>query len=226
MRMKALALSLLLSLSFLISAHAQEKTWRKEKMNIMGASYSGFSTQVPFSEYKTKQYLSSYLKENAKVSEKRNFIEIKEAYWKKKENPTKVYALVNGDSTQSRIWIGYSSDASEELVSAIEGQVENLPALMHKYHLQAQIKDAENAETFLSKELKNTEREGQRLNQKLDQNAQEKIRLEQALEQIAKDKIVLEQDIINNNKAQEEKAQALEDVKRQLELLKERLGRL
>lgn len=226
MRIPAFALCLFLSLSCLFSTQAQEKVYRKEKMNILGSPNNGFSTKIPYSENKTRQYLNAYLKESGKVSEKRNFIEIKETSWKKKEDLTKVYALVNGDSTQSRIWIGFSADASEELVRAVEEQMENLPFLMDKYHLQHQIKEAENAATFLSKELKNTEREGLRLNGKLEQNAQEKIRLEQAIEQNANEKIQLEQDIITNSKNQEDKAQALDEVKRQLDILKERLNKL
>lgn len=226
MRMKVFALSLFLTFSFLMASHAQEKTYRKEKMNVMGASYSGFSTQVPYSQHKTQLYLTTYLKENSKVSEKRNFIEIKETPWKTKEDLTRVYALVNGDSTQSRIWIGYSSEAGDELIGAVENEIKNLPFLMNKYQLQFQVKEAESAATFMSKELKNTQRDGQRLNQKLDQNAQEKIRLEQALEQNAKEKVQLEQDIITNRKAQEDKNQGLEEVKKQLEHLKARLGEL
>lgn len=226
MRTKIIALSLLLALNFLISAHAQEKTWRKEKMNVMGLSHNGFSTTVPFSEYKTKLYLSAYLKENNRISEKRNFTEIKEGPWKGKEDLTKVYALVNGDSTKSRIWLGYSGDAGEELMKAVETEVQNLSFVMNKYHLQFQIKEAESAATFLSKELRNTQRDAQRLSQKLDQNAQEKIRLEQALEQNAQEKIHIEQDLVNNSKNQEDRTKALEEVNRQLELLRERLGKL
>lgn len=226
MRMKKITLSLFLTFSLLTSVQAQEKTLRKEKMNVMGVSYNGFSTTVPYSEYKTKMYLSTYLKENYRISEKKNFTEIKEAPWKTKEELTKVYVLVSGDSTKSRIWLGYSGDAGEELIQATESEVKNLPFLMNKYHLQFQIKEAESAATFLSKELKNTQRDGQRLSQKQDQNAQEKIRLEQALEQNAQEKIHIEQEKIANAKAQEEKTQALEEVNKQLELLKERLGKL
>lgn len=224
MNLKAITLSLLL-LFIGFTAKAQD-SFRKEKMNVMGASYSGYSTTVPFSEHRTKQYLSNYLKENGKISERKNFIEIKEANWKSREETTKVYALVVGDSTQSRIWIGYSPEAGEALTTAIQGEMEGLPLLMRKYHLQHQIKEAENAASYLSKEIRNTERDGQRLNSRLEQNAQEKIKLEQALEQNARDKIQLEQDIVTNEKTKEEKAQAFEEVRKQLEYLKEKLSRL
>lgn len=226
MRTKFITLNLFLAVNLLFSAHAQEKTWRKEKMNVMGVSHHGYSTTVPFSEYKTKMYLSAYLKENNRISEKKNFTEIKEGPWKAKEDQAKVYALVSGDSTKSRIWLGYTADAGEELMKAVEAEVQNLSFTMSKYHLQFQIKEAESAATFLSKELKSAQRDAQRLNQKLEQNGQEKIRLEQALEQNAQEKIHLEQDLVSNSKNQEDRTKALEEVNRQLELLKERLGRL
>lgn len=224
MNLKAVSLSLLLLLIGL-TAKAQD-TFRKEKMNVMGVSYSGYSTTVPFSEHRARQYFSNYLKENGKISERKNFIEIKEVYWKSKEEATKVYALVIGDSTQSRIWIGHSPEAGENLTTAIQGEMENIPLLMRKYHLQHQIKEAEEAASYLSKEIRNAERDGQRLNSKLEQNAQDKIKLEQALEQNAKDKIQLEQDLVTNGKTKEEKAQAFEEVRKQLEYLKEKLSKL
>lgn len=226
MNFQASAICLILFLSCLLPARAQEKSFRKEKMNILGNTTRGYSTQVPYGENKALLYLNTYLKESGKISEKRNFIEIKETSWKKKEDLTKVYALVNGDSTQSRIWMGYTAEAGGELIKALEEQMENLPFLMGRYHLQHQIKEAETAASFLSRELKNTEREGMRLNQKLAHNAQEKIRLEQALDQNAIEKTALEQDIARNETSKEEKAKAMEDVKKQLDLLRERLNRL
>ena len=224
--MKQWILSLFL-LTFTFSmAQAQEKAYRKEKRNVMGRSYSGFSIEVPYAEYRSKEYLVNYLKDGGKISEKRNFIEVKETYWKPKDNPAKVYALVAGDSAQTRLWIGYSEEASEELVGALQSQMESLPSFIHKQHLQAQIKEAEEAASYLSKELRNTQREGQRLQRDLERNAEDKLKLEEALAQNAKNKIVLEEEAKNNTKAQDQKAQALEEVKKQLEYLKEKISRL
>lgn len=224
--MKPFILSLLL-LTFTFSlAQAQEKAYRKEKRNVMGRSYSGFSVEVPYSEHRSKAYFINYLKDGGKISEKRNFIEIKETYWKAKDNPAKVYALVAGDSTQTRLWIGYSEEAPESLLEALKGQMESLPSFIHKQHLQAQIKEAEEAASFLSKELRNTQRDGQRLQRDLERNAADKIKLEEALVQNAQNKIQLEDEIKGNTQAQDTKAQALEEVKKQLEYLKEKISRL
>lgn len=224
--MKVFSLSLLLSFCCLITIQAQEKPYRKEKMNVMGNSYKGYSVELPFGLQKSHKYLITYLQDNGKISEKRNFIEIKETYWKSKEDPTKVYAMINGDTIQSRIWIGYSPEASEKLIYSLEGQMESLPFLMHKQHLQAQIKEAEDALSYLSRELKNTDRDGRRLDSSLKQNTEEKIKLEQALDQNAQDKIQLEKEKENNEKVKEDQTQALEEVKMQLEHLKERLSKL
>lgn len=224
--MKVFSLSLLLSFFCLMALQAQEKPYRKEKMNVMGNAYSGFGVEIPFGAQKSRQYLITYLQDNGKISEKRNFIEIKEAYWKTKNEAAKVYALVNGDTTQSRVWIGYSPEASEELINSLEGQMESLPFLMHKQHLQHQIKEAEDALSYLSRELKNTDRDGRRLSSRLEHNEQEQLKLEQALEQNAKDKIQLEQEKENNQQVRKDQAKAFEEVKKQLENLKERLGRL
>lgn len=224
--MKPFVLSLLL-LSFSFSfVQAQEKAFRKEKRNVMGRSYSGYSVNVPYPEHRSMQYLVSYLKDEGKISEKRNFIEIKETYWKDKKDPAKVYALVTGDSAQSRLWIGYSEEANEELINGLQSQMESLPFLIHKQHLQAQIKEAEEAASFLSKELKHEQRDGKRLQRRLERNKNEKIRLEQALEQNAQEKVQLEQGITENTHSQGAKAEALDDVKKQLEFLKEKISRL
>ena len=226
--MRAFAGSLLLLLLFLYHQplQAQEKPYRKEKMNVMGKSYAGFSVQVPYSEERSKEYLMNYLEEKGNASEKRNFIEIKEAYWKTKDDPATVYALVNGDSTQSRLWIGYSTEADEELINSIQSQMESLPFLMHKQHLQHQIKEAEDAESYLSKELRHAQRDGNRLQRDLERNAYEKKRLEEELKKNAADKVTIEQDITGNIKEQENKTKALSEVQKQLEYLKEKLSRL
>ncbi|WP_017730390.1 hypothetical protein [Nafulsella turpanensis] len=226
--MRALASSLLLLLVILqhLPLQAQETTYRKEKMNVMGQSYSGFSVQVPYSEQRSKKYLINYLEEEGKAREKKNFIEIKETYWKTKDDPTTVYAQVNGDSTQSRLWIGYSAEADEALIGAIQSQMESLPFILHKQHLQHQIKEAEDAESYLSKELRNTQRDGERLQRDLERNAYEKERLEKELKQNAADKIALEQGIANNSEEQKKKSKALSEVQKQLEYLKEKLSRL
>lgn len=225
--MKAIAsCMLLLALLYHVPSQAQEKTYRKEKMNVMGQSYAGFSVQVPYNEQRSKEYLMNYLEKEGNASEKRNFIEIKEAYWKKKDDPAKVYALVNGDSTQSRLWIGYSTEAGESLIGAIESQMESLPFLIHKQHLQHQIKEAEDAESYLSKELRQSQRESERLKRDLERNAHEKKRLEEELKKNAAEKISIEQGITNNIEAQENKTKALSEVQQQLEYLKEKLSRL
>ncbi len=224
--MKQYSLCLLLLLFSFSLAHAQEKAYRKEKRNVMGRSYSGFSVEVPYAEYRSKEYFINYLKDGGKISEKRNFIEIKETYWKTKDHPAKVYALVAGDSTQTRLWIGFSEEADDAMISAIQSQMESLPSFIHKQHLQAQIKEAEEAASYLSKELRNTQRDGQRLQHDLERNAEDKIKLEEALRENAKNKIMLENEIKGNSQAQETKARALEEVKKQLEYLKEKISRL
>lgn len=224
--MKQCILTLLL-LSFIFSlAHAQEKAYRKEKRNVMGRTYSGFSVEVPYPEHRSKEYFINYLKDGGKISQKRHFIEIKEAYWKAKNHPAKIYALVAGDSSQTRLWIGYSGEANDEMREAIQSQMESLPSFIHKQHLQAQIKEAEEAASYLSKELRRTQRDGQRLQRDLEKNADDKIRLEQALGENAENKAMLEEEIKDNDQAQEAKTQALEEVKRQLEYLKEKISRL
>lgn len=213
---------LLLSCSQLMA----QDSYRREKMNVMGTSYSGFSVKLPYSEQKAKDYLITYLKDGGKISEKRNYIEIKETYWRPKDEPAAVYAQVAGSQTEARVWIGYSEGAGESFVAALESQMESLPFIMHKEHLQSQIKEAETAASFLSKEIKQAEREGQRLDRRLEKNIQQKIQLEKALEQNKEEKSSLEAEITGNSQVQEDKNRSLDEVKRQIEYLQEKLRRL
>lgn len=205
---------------------AQDTTYRREKMNVMGTSYSGFSIQLPYSEQKAKDYLIAYLKDGGKISEKRNYIEIRETYWRAKDEPSAVYAQVVGNQQDARVWIGYSEGAGESFVAALESQMESLPFIMHKQHLQTQIKEAEAAASFLSKEIKQAEREEQRLNSRLEKNIQKKIQLQKALEQNSQEKSSLEAEITDTSQAREDKSRSLEEVKRQIEYLQEKLRRL
>lgn len=196
-------------------------------MNVMGTSYSGFSIQLPYSEQKAKDYLIAYLKDGGKISEKRNYIDIRETYWRLKGEPAAVYAQVVSSSPQeARVWIGYSADATESFIGALESQMESMPFIMHKQHLQTQIKEAEQAASFLSKELKQAEREEQRLSRKLERNIEQKTALEKALEQNIQEKSSLEAEVSGLSQTQEEKSRSLEEVKKQLEYLHEKLRRL
>lgn len=224
--MRTFSLSLYLLLLSCSLLFAQEN-YRKEKMNVMGSTYSGFSIQLPYSEHQAKDYLIAYLKDGGKISEKRNYIEIKETYWRSKEEPAAVYAqVVGGKQHEARVWIGYSADADESFIGALESQMESMPFIMHKHHLQTQIKEAEQAASFLSKELKQAERQEQRLSRKLEKNIQQKTALEKALEQNIQEKSSLEAEVSTISQTQEEKSQSLEEVKKQLEYLHEKLRRL
>ena len=224
--MQKILLSIMLLLScVLVSAQAQEA--RRQKQTVQGKQLQGYSFKVPYAEHQTQQYWTAYLKDQGKISERRQFIEIREIYWFSKQKEVKVYSTVTGDNTSTEVWIGYDAPAEDELLEqAMKDQLEKLPFLMRKYQLLASLKDAEDAATFQNRELENSRRQENKLSNNLKRNADEKVRLEQQLVKNGEDKLRLEQELKDNKKKQEEQQVEVERVNKQLEALKEKLSQL
>ncbi|WP_152426328.1 hypothetical protein [Cesiribacter andamanensis] len=200
---------------------------RRQQQTLQGQPHSGYSIKVPYSEAQAKRYWLAYLKERGKVTERRQFIELRDIYWLDAPKGQQAYSLVLGDSTKSEIWIGYpATRADTALDSAIKEQLGKAPFLMKKYQLMASLQDAEAALTFMNREVENLRRNGNKLEGALKRNASEKERLEQQLVKNGEDKVRLEQETEENKKKLEQQQLEAEKISKQLQALKDKLSQL
>lgn len=211
---------------FVIPLAAQQTAARKMKMNVMGTSHQGYAIKVPYAQQKAYDYWLAFLKDQGKVSEKRNYIEIKEAPWLNSSDFASVFSRVEGDATEATLWMGLSAEADEGLLATVEAEVNRIPLILRRYELQAKIKEAEQAASFLSRELRNVQREGERLNTQLERNQEQKIELDSAMARNAREKSQLSSDLQLNNKEQSEQQEAFNLAQKQLEQLRQKLQQL
>jgi chromosome segregation ATPase len=212
-----------------VSLYGQEV--RRQQQTLQGQQYSGYSIKVPYAEHQAKRYWLSYLKERGKVTERRQFIELKDIYWlnarQDAQQGQQAYSLVTGDSTKSEIWIGYASTKEDAtLDEAIKEQLEKAPFLMKKYQLMASLQDAEAALSFMNREVESLRRNGNKLEGALKKNASEKERLEQQLVKNGEDKVRLEGETEANKKKLEQQQLEAEKISKQLQALKDKLSQL
>lgn len=208
-----------------VSLYGQEV--RRQQQTLQGQQYTGYSVKVPYAEHQAKRYWLSYLKERGKVTERRQFIELKDIYWLNARQGQQAYSLVTGDSTKSEIWIGYAATkADTALDTAIKEQLQKAPFLMKKYQLMASLQDAEAALTFMNREVESIRRNGNKLEGALKKNADEKLKLEQQLVKNGEDKVRLEGETVENKKKLEQQQLEAEKISKQLQALKDRLSQL
>ena len=220
---------LILMLAFqclVLTAFGQEVA-RRQKQTLQGQQHQGYSIKIAYPEHQAKRYWLTYLKERGKITERRQFIELRDIYWLKGKEGIKTYSTVAGDSTRSDIWIGYAAEEPDaELDAAIQEQLQKLPFLMKKYQLMASMQDAENAATYLNREVESTRRQESKLENSLKRNAEEKLKLEQQLVKNEEDKLRLEQEIKDNKLKQQQQQAEVEKINKQLQALKDKLSQL
>ncbi|WP_224999886.1 hypothetical protein [Cesiribacter sp. SM1] len=222
---KRLLLLLFIVQGLFFTASGQEP--RRQQQTLQGQQHYGYSLKVPYAEHNAKRYWLAYLKERGKVTERRQFIEIKDIYWLDSGAKQQALSTVAGDSAQSEVWIGYPSTTRDSVLEAgIKEQLQKLPFLMKKYQLMASLQDAEGAATYLNREVESTRRQESKLENSLRRNAEEKLRLEQQLVKNGEDKLRLEQEIKDNKLKQEQQQAEVEKINRQLQALKEKLSQL
>ena len=227
MQKKLLPLFLVLFTFSVASAYGQEVQVRKQQLHLQGQQHTGYSVKVPYPEHQAKRYWLAYLKERAKVTERRQFIELKDIYWLNAAAGQQVFSTVAGDSAKSEIWIGYTAPKPDSALDAgIKEQLQKLPFLMNKYQLLASLQDAEAAATYLNREVESTRRQAGKLDNSLKRNADEKQKLEQQLVKNAEDKVRLEQEVTDNKLKQEQQQIEVEKINKQLQALKDKLSQL
>jgi hypothetical protein len=200
---------------------------RKQQQTLQGQQHLGYSFKVPYPEHQAKRYWLAYLKERGKVTERRQFIELRDIYWLQAPEGLKVYSTVAGDSSNSEVWIGYAAARPDSVLDAsVKEQLQKLPFLMKKYQLLASLQDAENASTYLNREVESTRRQEGKLESSIRRNADEKLRLEQQLVKNEEDKLRLEQELKDNKLKQEQQQLEVEKVNKQLQALKDKLSQL
>jgi hypothetical protein len=225
--MKKFTVALICSL-FFISLQAQTVAVGKQQERIKGENTGGYGTALEGSKEDVGLAWTKFLKEVGKAKNMTEILTISEPALGATVYPKGIlYATLSGDKEKSKVWIGLKE--SEWTVNDIEIVNSELERLVYRFgvkfyrdKIQLQIDEAQRASDAVDKQKQRLLNQSKDLILKLGNNDQEKIKLEKAIEANKLEHEVLLVKIDNNKKAQDSVALAGEQIKKVVELHKER----
>lgn len=230
MKRISIILTFFSSLSF---AFSQEITVKPENKTISGTEYVGFISSVEGSFDNHKDLWIKEMKNKGKVKKSNSYYKIEDFVF-----PQITEKLLTGctqvalqrDSTVS-IWLGIDvstleQDEASKVEEEVKGIVYNYILDYRKSAVLKDIEDAERAAAFTSRKHQKLISELETLQLKLLDAQNEKTRLEESIKSIEFEINVLQQKIENNKTDQETTYKQLEQIRKVLEMHKERLKKL
>jgi hypothetical protein len=138
-----------------------------------------------------------------------------------------LYTTTKGNEEKTTVWLGLLG--SEWKVNDIEIVNKELEQLAYQFgvkfyrdQIQLQIDEAQQAADAVEKQAQRLANENRTLNNRLANNEQQKVQLEKSLKENELEHLVLQQKIVNNKKSQDSVAQAAIQIKKVVEMHKER----
>lgn len=199
---------------------------KSEKIN--SVSSEGYASELDGKKEDVASAWNKFLKDFGKVKSPGGTITITEPAIGATVYPKGIlYALVEGNEEKTTIWLGLNKE--EWIVNDIEIVNKELEKLVYQFgvkfyrdQIQKQIDEAQQASDAVDKKKQRLLNQNKDLNNKLTNNEQQKIQLEKSLEMNKLDHLVLLQKIENNKKSQDSVANAGVQIKKVVELHKER----
>ncbi len=209
-------------------AYAQKVDVSKKSEKIKGESAEGYATELEGKKENIAAAWSRFLKDLGKVKSGTEYQYV--------ENPALggtvyttgiIYGKSSGNEEKSTVWMGIKAvEWTVNDISLVENQLEKLVyqfgVKFYRDKIQAQIDEAQQASDAVVRQQQRLANQNKDLNNKIVNNAEQKIQLEKSLEANKLDNLVLHQKLENNKKSQDSVKLAGEQIKRIIELHKER----
>lgn len=215
------------TLAFMPFASAQTVNVKKETVRVKGENSEGQATELEGAEQEVTTALVRYLKSLGKVKQSDGMLILTEATVNGNTYKNAVYAIVRPKGVATQAWLGIKKDEwSDEEAVKINGELEKvLYDFGVKYYrdkIQGQIDESMRALSAVEKQQQRFTNEGRNLLTRLEDNRREKVQLEKSLENNKVEHETLLQRIEKNKKDQDSIAVATEQVKKVVEMHRER----
>jgi hypothetical protein len=218
----------ILFLPFFISsfAEAQSIKVKKEKSTVKGESMDGYSVELQGTLSEVNSSFSKFLKTLGKIKQG-DYITVTEPNVNGLVYTLPVYGITNENGKTATAWLGINpSNWKKEDAEKINKEFENL---MHEFgvkfyrdKIQVQIDESLQATQAVEKQQQRLLNENKSLSTKLENNKKEKIQLEKSLVDNKLELETLLRRIEQNKKAQDSVSIAAEQIKKVVEMHKER----
>lgn len=220
---------LLICLCISTASFAQLTVVVKSKSEkIIGASADGYASELIGKKEDVTSAWGKFLKDIGKAKNPGGTITITEpAVGATVYEKGILYATVEGNEEKATVWLGLNKE--EWTVNDIEIVNKELEKLVYRFgvkfyrdQIQKEIDEAQQASDAVDKQKQRLLNQNKDLVNKLVNNEQQKIQLEKSLETNKLDHFVLLQKIENNKKSQDSVANAGVQIKKVVEVHKER----
>lgn len=207
---------------------AQNVTVTDQRHRINGSDAPGFQTELSSSREQVISAWSKFLKDIGKTrTVAEGFTVTSPAMGGTVYDKQVVYASISGDEKTGTVWLGIIPE--EWKVNDIELVNKELKKLVYQFgvqfyraQIQAQIDEAQQALDAVQRQQQRLTNQNKDYHIKLSNNEQDKIQLEKSLDMNKLEHAVLLQKIENNRLSQDSVANAGEQIKKVIEMHKER----
>lgn len=218
-----------IGLFFVSALQAQTVTVQKQTEKIRSEQADGFSTELEAKKETVNSAWTKFLKDIGKSKVTGGeYQTITEPIVDGTVYSTGIlYATIKGGEAKAKVWIGllpgeWKVNDIEIVNKELEQMVYRFGVKFYRDQIQLQIDEAEKAVAAVEKQAQRLVSENKTLNNRLSSNEQQKVNLEKSLKENELEHLVLQQKIVNNKKSQDSVAQATVQIKKVVDLHRER----
>ena len=207
-----------------VLSHGQGVQVRKEISRIHGTNTPGYQVAFTATEEEVQNSLSRYLKTMGKTKQSDGVISIAEPLIAGKKYADALYASTKQIGTTTAAWIGMNIKSGEE--TSLDRDLEKLAydfgLTFQRDKIQLQIDESLRALQTVQKQQARLINQNKDLNNKIENNKREKIHLEKSLITNKDELEDLSKKLEGNTRAQDSVAIAADQIRKVLDLHKER----
>lgn len=210
-----------------LSVSAQSVKVNKETARIKGKNADGYEVELEGTGNEVSDALTKYLRTFAKLKPGANPIITREAVIGGYNYKSPVYALTKDKGDRTAAWLGirtdeWTADEAEKMLRGLERLTYEFGVQFYRDKIQVQIDESIRALQAVERQQQRLASENKNLNIRLENNQKEKVQLEKSLDANKLEYLNLLTKVEQNKKSQDSLAVALEQVKKVVEMHRER----
>lgn len=217
----------LVSFFSLASSFAQTVVVKKEQTRIKNDYADGFEVELQGTSEEIETALTKLMKSFGKTKTSDNFIVVGEPIIQERKYTAPVYGVNKQLGNILSVWIGFKSDDfSKDDVEIMNRDIEKLlhdfGVNFYREKIQKQIDESTRAAEAVAKQQQRLQNQNRTLNTRLDDNKREKTQLENGLIKNKAEFETLTKNLAKNLKDQDSVAIAGEQIKKVIEMQREK----
>jgi hypothetical protein len=200
---------------------------KKETARIKNEYADGYEVELQGTADEAESALSKWMKTFGKAKSTENYIAVNEPSLQGRPYTHPIYGMTKQLGNIISVWVGlkksdWSESEAETVYRELETQIYNFGVTFQRDKIQKQIDESIRAAQAVEKQQQRLVNQNRNLNTKLESNKREKIQLEKSLQENATELITLTSQLAKNKKDQDSVAVAGEQIKKVVEMHKER----